>query len=560
MWPADDLHARRGLLAAAAGLVVALLVAVAQGLPSAEAAPDCDDVAAASTRAQSGAAACADRPARGVAVAADRRTLSREGAPFFWLADTALGLAANLNRSEIERYLDKRVEQGFTVVQTAAVFASPDGPVPDQYGDTPLGAGLEPLVTDGATGDEEQDYDYWDHLDFVVAQAAQRGLVVALLPLHADPPIAGDARAYGEFLGRRYAGATNVVWVLGPDTTDGLAEGIGAGGGRQLAAPRDLRLLLDGSCVGEDKRRDLVAAGYAARAPFVDAAAIAGARPYCRSAASALDVRRDAYWSVLGGAAGHTFGATVAADPASAGQMGHLRTLVEARPRLEPSGGLVADAGAGRSRIQAAVAADRSVLVAYTAAGLPVDVDLGALRGSTARAWWFDPRIGEVTGIAEVESSGRRAFTPPAAAGDQQDWVLVIDDADAGFEPPGPLAPRKPPEAPAKPAPAAPPKPARQQAPKPAPEQVPRVPSGSVWDRLAHCESSGDWRIDTGNGYHGGLQFDDATWRDYRGTEFAAKAHLATRDQQITVAMRVRDDRGGYGSWPSCAEKLGLPR
>jgi hypothetical protein len=81
-----------------------------------------------------------------------------------------------------------------------------------------------------------------------------------------------------------------------------------------------------------------------------------------------------------------------------------------------------------------------------------------------------------------------------------------------------------------------------------------------VWDRLARCESSGNWAIDTGNGYFGGLQFDAATWRAYGGIEFAPAAHRATREQQIAVATRVRDDRDGYGSWPGCAIKLGLPR
>jgi hypothetical protein len=94
-----------------------------------------------------------------------------------------------------------------------------------------------------------------------------------------------------------------------------------------------------------------------------------------------------------------------------------------------------------------------------------------------------------------------------------------------------------------------------------------RGPSGTagpttepVWDRLARCESSGNWAIDTGNGYFGGLQFDAATWRAYGGTEFAPAAHRATREQQIAVASRVRDDRGGYGSWSGCAIKLSLPR
>ncbi len=91
---------------------------------------------------------------------------------------------------------------------------------------------------------------------------------------------------------------------------------------------------------------------------------------------------------------------------------------------------------------------------------------------------------------------------------------------------------------------------------------APRSGSGvdPVWTTLAACESSGDWAINTGNGYYGGLQFDDGTWRDYGGTDFAPRADRATREEQIEVATRVRDDRGGYGSWPACAAKLGLPR
>ncbi len=81
-----------------------------------------------------------------------------------------------------------------------------------------------------------------------------------------------------------------------------------------------------------------------------------------------------------------------------------------------------------------------------------------------------------------------------------------------------------------------------------------------MWDRLAQCESTGNWAIDTGNGYFGGLQFDASTWKAYSGTQFAPLAHQATREQQIAVASRVRDDRGGYGSWPDCAARLGLPR
>lgn len=79
----------------------------------------------------------------------------------------------------------------------------------------------------------------------------------------------------------------------------------------------------------------------------------------------------------------------------------------------------------------------------------------------------------------------------------------------------------------------------------------------TVWDRLAQCESGGNWAINTGNGYYGGLQFNLGTWQAYGGTGYP---HQASRETQIAVATRLRDAAGGYGSWPGCAAKLGLPR
>jgi hypothetical protein len=78
-----------------------------------------------------------------------------------------------------------------------------------------------------------------------------------------------------------------------------------------------------------------------------------------------------------------------------------------------------------------------------------------------------------------------------------------------------------------------------------------------VWDALAACESGGDWSINTGNGYYGGLQFSGSTWEAYGGGEFADQANQASRDQQITVAERVRADVG-FSAWPSCSNSLGL--
>ncbi|MPY78020.1 MAG: DUF348 domain-containing protein [Actinophytocola sp.] len=87
----------------------------------------------------------------------------------------------------------------------------------------------------------------------------------------------------------------------------------------------------------------------------------------------------------------------------------------------------------------------------------------------------------------------------------------------------------------------------------------PVISDAAVWDRLAECESSGDWSINTGNGYYGGLQFDKSTWDAYGGSQYAAYPHQASREQQISIATKVRDARGGYSAWPACAEELGLP-
>ena len=79
----------------------------------------------------------------------------------------------------------------------------------------------------------------------------------------------------------------------------------------------------------------------------------------------------------------------------------------------------------------------------------------------------------------------------------------------------------------------------------------------SDWDRLAQCESGGNWAINTGNGYHGGLQFSQGTWAAYGGTQFAPTANQATREQQIAIAEKTLAGQG-WGAWPACSSKLGL--
>lgn len=83
--------------------------------------------------------------------------------------------------------------------------------------------------------------------------------------------------------------------------------------------------------------------------------------------------------------------------------------------------------------------------------------------------------------------------------------------------------------------------------------------SGSTWDRLANCESGGNWSISTGNGYSGGLQFSGSTWRAFGGGAFASSANRASRAEQIAIAEKVLDGQG-WGAWPSCSRRLGLGR
>jgi resuscitation-promoting factor RpfA len=78
----------------------------------------------------------------------------------------------------------------------------------------------------------------------------------------------------------------------------------------------------------------------------------------------------------------------------------------------------------------------------------------------------------------------------------------------------------------------------------------------SVWDRVAECESSGNWNINTGNGFFGGLQFTASTWRAFGGNVFADTANHASREQQIVVAERVLAGQG-WGAWPVCSRKAG---
>ncbi|MFF3749388.1 transglycosylase family protein [Streptomyces sp. NPDC002018] len=83
--------------------------------------------------------------------------------------------------------------------------------------------------------------------------------------------------------------------------------------------------------------------------------------------------------------------------------------------------------------------------------------------------------------------------------------------------------------------------------------------SVDVWEKVAACESTNNWQINTGNGYFGGLQFSQSTWEAYGGGDYAPRADLATKDEQIAVAEKVLKGQGP-GAWPACSVQAGLTR
>jgi len=88
---------------------------------------------------------------------------------------------------------------------------------------------------------------------------------------------------------------------------------------------------------------------------------------------------------------------------------------------------------------------------------------------------------------------------------------------------------------------------------------APASAASTVWDRVAKCESGGNWKINTGNGYYGGLQFSNRTWKGFGGGKYASRANRASKAEQIAIARRVLASQGP-GAWPVCSRKAGLTK
>ena len=420
--------------------------------------------------------------------------VTKGGAPFFWLGDTAWELFHRLSRTEADAYLQRRAKQGFTVIQSVALAELGGLSVPNADGELPL------RDNDPAHPNEA----YFRHVDFIIDKAAEYGLHIGLLPTWGDkvfrdswgigPEIftPASARAYGRWIGNRYRTRANVIWILGGDrnprrnTTDtevwrALAAGIteGAGGAENALMtyhPQpirtgsgewfhedswlDVNMFQTGHCRNANSYDDIGAAYDRMPAkPVLDGEPIYEDHPVCFNAkdlgtSSAYDVRRSAYLHLFAGAFGHTYGAHPvwqffapgrepvngphmswqdALDLPGAGQMQFVRRLMESRPiltRVPDQSLIVENELPSAERVQATRGADYAFV--YSAAGKAFTVRLGRISGTVLRAAWFDPRNGKVQAAGMVGNEGTRLFTPPRS-GYGQDWVLILDDSARGY-------------------------------------------------------------------------------------------------------------------------------
>jgi len=447
------------------------------------------------------------RQAWTLTVSANGRFLQRaDGEPFFWLADTGWLLLTRLGREDARRYLDDRQAKGFNVIQVMVLHTA-DARAANGAAALIDGNPGRPRLTPGRDPSDAEQYDFWDHLDWVLREAEARNLYLALVPAWGSLAKSGalsegNVVAYASFLARRYREAPNVVWVVGGDAKGHEQADVWRALGRTLReddphhlitfhpfgrtqsstwfhAERwlDFNMFQSGhrrydqdtdspKRFGEDNWR-YVLDDYAKEPPKpvldgepsyenIPQGLHDGSQPYW----TAADARRYAYWSVFAGACGHTYGDNAVmqfhapgsgpadysprnfwydaiGDP-GAGQMRHLAALMLSRPyfdRVHDPDAVVSGSGPRYEHVIATRGRDFAMVYSYS--GRPFELRLGAITGTSLRAWWYSPRNGSAQAAGVVANSGTRRFTPPGQPAEGHDWVLVLDDAAKRFGPPG---------------------------------------------------------------------------------------------------------------------------
>ncbi|MCV9386845.1 glycoside hydrolase family 140 protein [Reichenbachiella ulvae] len=428
----------------------------------------------------------------GLKISDDQRHLvTTEGQPFFWLGGTAWELIHRLTREEVDLYLSDRASKGFTVIQTV-VLAELDGlRTPNAYGDLPL-TDLDPTQPNEA---------YFEHVDYVLRKAEALGLYVALLPTWGDkfnkrwgtgPEIftPENAKSYGQWLANRYQQQSNLIWVLGGDRapeTDTHYQIIRAmaAGIREV----DSIHLMSYHPLGAKKATDfftdqwldfdMYQSGHSRLAReydyVIESRKAATPRPIINAEAryenipdrfweeqshgwlDDADVRVSAYYSMMAGASGYTYGcndiwqmyderrapiiqARTDWDQAihlpGSYQMGYMKDLFEKLPwqQMTMDQSLIMGDNPKDENYQiASLSADRTVAMIYSPTGRPVQADLSKLKANKLQAFWFNPRSGSIQSIGSFNNQGNQTFSP-WASGWSSDFLLVLLASDASID------------------------------------------------------------------------------------------------------------------------------
>jgi hypothetical protein len=154
-------------------------------------------------------------------ISVNHRYFMAGGEPFFWLGDTGWLLFSKLNRQEAEKYLETRKKQGFNVIQVMVLHSTAEV---NAYGDSALVNRniTKPRITPGNSPDNLKEYDYWDHVDWIIKTAAKKGIYIAMVPVWGAVVKAyhinhNEAKVYATFLANRYKSFPNVIWMNGGD-------------------------------------------------------------------------------------------------------------------------------------------------------------------------------------------------------------------------------------------------------------------------------------------------------------------------------------------------------
>jgi len=407
-----------------------------------------------------------------VKVSPDHRHLvTQSGAPFLVQGEAAWSLISGLTKEEAAAYLEDRQKKGFNSIIVNLIEHKFRGPV-NRYGEGPF-------LTQGdfSTPNEK----YFEHADWVIRKAAEKGIEVFLAPIYlgyigtdegwVEEALANGpekCRNWGRYVGKRYAGFDNVVWLIGGDRNpdkaredvDAIVQGIKEFDSRHIFTAH---CHPENSAIDQYKQEGWLDLNTTYTYNIVHGMLL---RDYQREPAmpfvliestyegehnaSAVQIRRQAYWAVLCGATGQFMGNRpiwlfdpgweVALNSTASQDMPRLKALFNSRPWFDlipdDKHEVVVD-GLGEFRgldyLSAARTQDGRTVIAYMPTTRVVTVDMTKISGKEATAWWFNPRSGKSDSIGQYATTGKRQFSPPADG----DWVLVLDDASCHLPAPG---------------------------------------------------------------------------------------------------------------------------